>query len=378
MHTIGSDKKILLVTRPLCPPWDEASKNFAYTLARTTTRYAPSVLTCRTAPPPALPGNIAQFPIYTSSALTLSLWQKMRLALFLHKKKHDFAIIHSFFTPTKQNTRMMRLCLAGSGGALVQTVATLREDLYTDADIKKMLYGEMIITYSAYAEKKLRSLGFSNVRHIYPGIDLALFAPTKKNIAAMGIYGLTPRDVTLLYPGEYTRLNATDTIIDAFLRCAEKEKNVKLIMACRVKNNADARKKEELRTLLEKKNLLHRVVFTDTVADMNTLYNLADIVLFPVGSMQGKFDIPLSVIESYACAKPVILSDLPILREFSDPSFSAIIPPGDASALAEAILCLAQDAEMRTTLGKNARSFVEKNFSIKTSTASYEKLYDEL
>ena len=378
MHTIGNDKKILLVTRPLCPPCDQSSKNFAYTLARTATRYALTILTCRSGTPPSLPSRVSQFPLYTSSSLALSLWQKIRLALFLNRKKHAFAIIHSFFTPTTQNTRMMRLCLAGSGAALIQTVATLREDLYTDAEIKKILFGDMIVTYSAHAKKKLNALGFTNVRHIYPGIDLSLFTPAQKNINLMKSYGIAKDDFVLLYPGEYTRLDATDIIIEALLRCAEKEKNVKLIMACRVKNSADARKKEQIRLLLDRKSMLHRVIFTDTVADMNALYNLADTILFPVGSMRGKFDIPLSVIEAYACEKPVILSDLPILREFSDPSFSVIIPRKNASALAEAILHLTRDDAAREMLGTNARAFVEKNFSITTSTESYEKLYDEL
>ena len=39
-------KRILLLTRPICPPWDEGSKNFAYTLAKYAGDFEIHLLTC--------------------------------------------------------------------------------------------------------------------------------------------------------------------------------------------------------------------------------------------------------------------------------------------------------------------------------------------
>jgi len=380
MHTIGNDKKILLVTRPLCPPWDEASKAFAYTLARTATRYALTILTCRSVTPPTLPSRVSQFPLYTSSSLDLSLWQKMRLALFLNRKKHAFAIIHSFFTPTTQNARMMRLCLAGSGAALIQTVATLREDLYTDAEIKKILFGDMIVTYSAHAKKKLNALGFTNVRHIYPGIDLERYHPGTKSREILRQLGRTDNEFIVIYPGEYVRLGATDMLTDAFIDFfrGNPDTDIRFVFACRVKNPTDARKKEEVRRRFADAGLLQYVSFSDTIADMPALYNTADLVVFPVGDLNGKFDVPLIIIEAYACGKPVILSDLEQFAEFSNPDICVTIPKDSRTKIIESVAYIRENIQEQNRLGKNARAFVEKNFSITTSTESYEKIYAEL
>ena len=80
---------------------------------------------------------------------------------------------------------------------------------------------------------------------------------------------------------------------------------------------------------MQQKNILDRVVFTDTFAQMPKLYNLSDIVVFPVQNMHGKFDVPLAAIEAMACAKPLVISNLPILQEFAKPDNSVIINPTD-------------------------------------------------
>jgi len=63
-----SRKTILLATRPLVPPWDEASKNFAYFLAKSITKHQVTVFTTPT-PLPDLPGNVIQDPRYTGAHL---------------------------------------------------------------------------------------------------------------------------------------------------------------------------------------------------------------------------------------------------------------------------------------------------------------------
>ena len=111
---------------------------------------------------------------------------------------------------------------------------------------------------------------------------------------------------------------------------------------------------------------------------MPKLYNLTDVVLFPVGNMHGKFDIPLVIIEGYACGKPVIVSDLPIFEEFSNPDISVTVPKGDGEALWAAIEDLMQNETKRKALGMNARAFVERHFDLRNTARSYEKLYRSL
>jgi glycosyltransferase involved in cell wall biosynthesis len=176
------------------------------------------------------------------------------------------------------------------------------------------------------------------------------------------------------------RLGATDMLTDWLIEYYQSNPNtnMKFIFACRIKHDDDALKKNEIKRRFKRAGILDHICFTDTYTDMPTLYSIADVVVFPVSDMRGKFDIPLVIIEAYACGKPVILSDLPIFGEFSGEGFCATIPRGDTIALSEKLAYLKENKEIRDTIGHNARAFVEQNFDLKQTVKQYEELYASL
>lgn len=366
-------KKILLITRPIAPPWDEASKNFAYYLAKSVDGFDFSVLTPGLVD--SLPQKINQLPIYTKNHLDWS--ERLRL-LKLAPMIKQFDVAHFMLTPTKLNAFASKSFLMNNSTRTVQTIATLREDLFSDGDFKKIIFADLVITYSDYAKNKLEKIGFENVVRIYPGIDVQLYSPSPKNIPAMELFGIKQEDFVISYPGEYTRLGSTDDIVKMLPELFEKIPNAKFVFACRVKNERDARKKDEVIATLKEKGIFDRVVFTDTFADMPKIYNLSDVVIFPVRNMQGKFDVPLAVIEAMACAKPVIVSNLPILKEFTSGENSLVIDPTDQGQLADSIINLFENREKCAKIGEAARSYVSRNFDIKDVAKKYKDAYEKL
>lgn len=368
-------KKILFITRPITPPWDEASKNFAFDLAKKVPEFEITILTCGFIP--NLPQNVKQKPIYTSGKL--SYLQKIRLIKHLRKMKNDFDIFHFIFTPTKLNSFLIKKCAGiGKNTKTIQTIATLREDLLSDTQLKNILFADTIVTYSKYAEEKLVQLGFSNVKQIYPGIDLERYRPKEKKSEILEKYGFREDDFVINFTGEYSRLNAIDDVIKAFIEVNKKIKNAKLSLAVRIKNKKDAQKKREIIRVLQSANLTDKVAFHDDQQhDMGDIYNLCDISLFPVRNMKGKFDIPLAVVEAMACGKPVILSDIPILGELNDGKNSLIVRAGDTEGLVDKIMLLYNDKALRQSIGEAAQNFAQK-FDIKKTAENYTKIYKEL
>lgn len=413
---------ILLATRPLTPPWDEASKNFAYFLAKSIKdpKLRMHILTAKSAqgkaggPLEGLGATIVQHPIFQAYDATRaghSFSQKAILSSYLFTQSRKYDIIHYLFTPTAFNAGLIKNFTYHRPKS-IQTIATLREDLYGPEDWKKMLFANRIITYSQYSKKKLEEAGFSGIECIYPGIDLNLYSPKPKDGEALKHFNLSAQDFVVMYPGEYVRLGATDMLVDMLVHhlsifhnneprhlginassSAGKthphprfqsqiprgvQKNITFIFGCRVKNEADQKKKNEVIKKLTQAGIIDHVRFTDTWKDMPALYNLSDIVVFPVENMRGKFDIPLAIIEPYACAKPVILSDLEIFREFSTPEFSVTVPRNDGDALWRAITDLQNNETKRKALGQSARAFVEQHFDLQTTAQTYEKLYTSI
>lgn len=370
-------KTVLLATRPLVPPWDEASKNFAYFLAKSITKHQVTVFTTPS-PLPDLPGNVIQDPCYTGAHLDFN--QKLRLLNALRNHRNHFDITHYLFTPTRRNTSMIKFLSRPTHGKTIQTIATLREDLYKPSELKELFFADHLVVYSDYSKMRLEKLGFTNVTRIYPGIDLGLYSPRAKDIEAMKLFGITHQNFVVMYPGEYMRLGATDMLADWLIEHYQKNptSDMKFVFACRIKHDDDAMKKNEIKHRFEQAGILKHIIFTDTYSDMPTLYSLADVVIFPVNDMRGKFDVPLVIIEAYACGKPVILSDLPIFGEFSGNEFCVTIPRGSTADLSEKLAYLKDNKESRDTIGRNARAFVEQNFDLKKTVDEYEALYETL
>jgi glycosyltransferase involved in cell wall biosynthesis len=386
-------KKILLATRPLTPPWDEASKNFAYFLAKSirepelqmhilTTKSSSAREENRDREGASLEGlgeNVVThdiYPHYDATRAGHSFSQKAILSAYLFSQSYKYDIVHYLFTPTAFNSALITNFTYRRPKS-IQTIATLREDLYGPEDWKKMLFADRIITYSHYSKAKLETAGFTGVECIYPGIDLELYSPKSKDADALKHFNLTEADFVVTYPGEYVRLGATDMLVEMLTKFLKKDSAIKFIFGNRVKNEADQKKKDEVVAKLTQAGIVDQVRFTDTWKEMPKLYNLSDVIVFPVGNMRGKFDIPLAIIEPYACEKPVILSDLEIFQEFSKPDFSVTIPRNDSDALWQAIEDLRANEDKRKTLGKNARAFTKQFFDLKETARKYETLYRE-
>ncbi|MGW8185515.1 MAG: glycosyltransferase family 4 protein [Candidatus Moraniibacteriota bacterium] len=373
-------KKILFISRPITPPWDEASKNFAYNLAKeisiNSNKTEIHLMTTHT--PLGLPQNIVQDEIYKYSEKDFRFSDKLRSLFFQFLNKNSFTIKHYFFTPTKNNSWIIKNILKGKSKT-IQTIATLREDLFDENEIKAMMFGDAIVTYSDYAKNKLESLGFTHVSRIYPGIDLSDYQPREKNEEELKKANFTRDEFIINFTGEYIRLGAMDTVIESFIQVAKEIPSAKLSLAVRVKNQKDAQKKEEVIKKLKEAEILEKVSFHDSgIYKMSDIYNLCDISIFPVGNMRGKFDIPLAVIEAMACAKPIIISDIPILKEFANENNSVTIKKDSPLELTQAIINLYNDKEKRLSLGRNALEYAHKNFNIHKAAQEYQELYAKL
>jgi len=66
---------------------------------------------------------------------------------------------------------------------------------------------------------------------------------------------------------------------------------------------------------------------------------------------------------AFACALPVVASDIPGYRDVTTPETGLLVPPGDVQALAEAVVRLLEDEPRRRSLGAAARRVAEERYS---------------
>jgi len=98
---------------------------------------------------------------------------------------------------------------------------------------------------------------------------------------------------------------------------------------------------------------------------LGELLCLADIHLLPQNSEASDFVLPSKLSGMLASGRPVISTSHPdselglVVSECG-----VIVPAGDPSALAAAVLQLAEDASLRTELGRCGRHFAETHFEM--------------
>jgi glycosyltransferase involved in cell wall biosynthesis len=97
-----------------------------------------------------------------------------------------------------------------------------------------------------------------------------------------------------------------------------------------------------------------------------------DILIAPYSSQvqhSGKGDIgrwmsPLKLFEYMAAARPMLVSDLPVVREVLQDGKSALMcTPDDVESFAKALRLLAADPDLRGRLGRAARRKLEEEYT---------------
>lgn len=108
------------------------------------------------------------------------------------------------------------------------------------------------------------------------------------------------------------------------------------------------------------------------------MYASSDVCIVPLKRGVSEASIPSKVYSGLAAARPLIAS----VDKGSD-TWSLVdsarcglcVPPEDPKALAEAIVKLYNDRELRVQKVLNGRAYVEENFSRKKVTKMYEELF---
>jgi glycosyltransferase involved in cell wall biosynthesis len=118
------------------------------------------------------------------------------------------------------------------------------------------------------------------------------------------------------------------------------------------------------------------VVLAGAVADVRPWYRAADLVVLP-SRWEG---MALAPLEAMASGRPVLLADVDGARESLPPGQDAhcLVPPGDAEALAGALVRLLQRPILRQTLGRQAHSHVLTRFDVRRAGAAIADVYREV
>jgi phosphatidyl-myo-inositol alpha-mannosyltransferase len=92
----------------------------------------------------------------------------------------------------------------------------------------------------------------------------------------------------------------------------------------------------------------------------------------------GQESFGMVLTRAFACATPVVASDIPGYREVLEPTASRAVPPGDEPALVEAVASLVADEPAREAMGAAARELALDRYSWLRIAKRLEEIYASL
>jgi glycosyltransferase involved in cell wall biosynthesis len=108
---------------------------------------------------------------------------------------------------------------------------------------------------------------------------------------------------------------------------------------------------------------------------MAAIYSTAHVVCLP----SYREGLPKVLIEAAACGKPIVTTDVPGCREVvRDGDNGLLVPVRDSKSLADAILRLIENNELRVQMGKRSREIALADFSSERINAQTLDIYREL
>jgi phosphatidylinositol alpha-mannosyltransferase len=92
----------------------------------------------------------------------------------------------------------------------------------------------------------------------------------------------------------------------------------------------------------------------------------------------GQESFGMVLTRAFACALPVVASDIPGYREVLDPAASSAVAPDDPAALAQAIEALVADEPRRRAMGETARAIAVERYSWPVIAGRLVEIYERV
>lgn len=173
----------------------------------------------------------------------------------------------------------------------------------------------------------------------------------------------------VLYTGRLETIKGLITLVKSAKLVCKEDPNTKFILVG--KGTAETHLKKMINNL----DLENNFYFTGHISDRNELlgyYQSSTIYILP-SYHEG---LPTTLLEAMSCGIPAIATDVAGSAEvITDGETGLLVPPRDPKKLADAILRLLDEEELRERISINARRHVVDNYDWKIITDKIEEAY---
>jgi glycosyltransferase involved in cell wall biosynthesis len=264
----------------------------------------------------------------------------------------------------------------------IPLVTTIFGELYAQPEVYHKRHREVeaifetsrrILSCSGHCARSAAQFGLSReVGVVYYGIDTMRFHPRRDGGTIRSGLRLAPTDRVVLFVGRLTHEMGVSVLLQSIPEVLRIRPDTRFILA--------GRAGELLPLALESRDRhAGRVAVMSDIPDeqMPNLYSVATIVVVP--SLNSRACLGLAIAEGMAAGKPVVVSAVGGGPEVAtDGETGLLVPPGDSTALARALLRLIDDDDAIARMGAQGRAAAEERFDKDLTNRAMERHFEEV
>jgi glycosyltransferase involved in cell wall biosynthesis len=262
--------------------------------------------------------------------------------------------------------------VAGSGEVLRMSKSMMgRQELRW---LRKWAHCVMILNEGMRSEAIESGFSPESLHWMPNPIDTDEFGPTSPGDqrALRSRCGIPASARVIIYCGRLAPEKALPSLLDAFAMVAREDPDALLVMI------GDGPMRNELDTQVRQLGLPEQSVrFTGRMEpdDVSSWLKIGD--LFALVSFSEGF--PCSLAEAMSTGIPSVVSDIPANRQLiEDGKQGFLVPVSNSKAIADAILRLLRNVELRRHMGQLARQSILNNYSTAQVADRYETIFQSL
>ncbi len=227
-----------------------------------------------------------------------------------------------------------------------------------------------IYVNSGYTRSLVKRIYGRTATVIYPGVDTKLYGSKPDCPELKGYYCPKGEKLVLtvsrLYPAK-----RVDVLIEAVRQLKARGERVRLLIV------GEGPERDRLHRLAQERGMAGEVLFKGSVpdAEMPRYFAVADVFAFTA------VDEPwgLAVLEAMACGLPVVVPGTGGLAEMVQDGVTGLqVAEGETDGYAEKIAAILEDEKLARRMGREARSMVQKSFSMSKMVDSLETFYSRI
>ena len=324
--------------------------------------------------------NLSMFSVKTSKLfLTPEMYKQLYLDL---SSSGSFDIIHVHEYSTFQNIIVRQLAKKYSVPYVLQAHGSLpiigREgrrwlfDVFFGHRLLKDAARVIALNRMEVDQYYLAGVPAEKIALVPNGIDLSQFADLPLRGCFRRKFGLDENKRIVLFLGRLNKIKGLDTLAIAFKKVTAESKNVILVIA-----GPDDGYLNSLKNLVSSLKIVDNVLLVGPLYGDDKLSAYVDADVYVLPSAYETF--PVTILEAYACSKPVIASNVGSLNNLVLEGVTGLlVEAGSADKLARSIISLLNDSKKAREMGLNGRRLVYENYTTEKVADMFEAIYNSI